>query len=232
MEILCHMMTFAKKHNYAMKQCSNHPDIKVMCRKSKHLHAASRCAKLLFGYEGKTASTTPSTGDDVDALYNYFVRCNVFQNTEVTSDLDTSLFADNFSVETFMYSIEKQNIDRQRKKQLTDDENRILSSIRGSEEGTYVGDDDCSENLVCANGDDCFEEDDDNQSIASTSTSGGDQETEQCNKVQKWHVMDKLGARNLFSCDTDTFRDAVCNRIRNVKEGDELYSIIIHYREH
>ncbi len=40
----------------------------------------------------------------------------------------------------------------------TDDENRILSSIRGSEEGAYVGED-CSENLVCENPDGEFEED-------------------------------------------------------------------------
>ncbi len=69
---------FCEKHNYALKQCSNHPDIDVMCRKSKNFHAASRCAKLVFGYEGKTASSTPSTGDDIDALYQFFVSCNVF----------------------------------------------------------------------------------------------------------------------------------------------------------
>ncbi len=40
-------------------------------------------------------------------------------------------------------------------------------------------------------------------------------------------MMDKLGVRNLFSCDTDTFRDAVHNRNTKVKEEKELYEIII-----
>ncbi len=62
---------FCEKHNYALKQCSNHPDIQVMCQKSRHLHAASRCAKLLFGYEGKTQGSKPNAADDIDALYNF-----------------------------------------------------------------------------------------------------------------------------------------------------------------
>jgi hypothetical protein len=220
---------FCEKHNYAMKQCSNHPDIEVMCRKSKHLHAASRCAKLLFGYEGKTASSMPSTGDDVDALYNFFVRCKVFEGStmDTTIELNTSLFADNLSVETFMYSIEKHNIDKLRKKQCTDAENNILSSIWGGEEGTYV-DDNCAENLVCAVRDCDLEEDGDNQSIASTSTHGQDkEESEQCHKKRQWKKINKLGASNLFSCNCDTFHDAVNNRITKVKEEGELYATII-----
>jgi hypothetical protein len=142
-------------------------------------------------------------------------------------DLNTSLFADNLSVETFMYSIEKQNIDRLRKKQCTDAENKILSSIWGGEEGTYV-DDNCAEDLVCAVRDCDLEEDGDNRSIASTSTHGQDkEESEQFHKTRQWKKMNKLGASNLFSCNCDTFHDAVNNRITKVKEGDELYSIII-----
>ncbi len=55
----------------------------------------------------------PSTGDDIDTLYNYFVRCEVFHDNDMSCDLDTTLFADNFSEETFMYRYEKHNIDRQ-----------------------------------------------------------------------------------------------------------------------
>lgn len=91
----------------------------------------------------------PSTGDDVDALYRYFFQCKVFEGMHMTCDLDTSLFAENLSVETFMYhSFEKHNIDRQRKKPFTDAETSILSSLRGSEEGTYVGGEEFSENFV------------------------------------------------------------------------------------
>ncbi len=175
----------------------------------------------------------PSTGDDVDALYNYFAWCKVFdrRTIDMPIDLDTGLFADNLSVETFMYSIEKHNIDQLRKKQFTDTENNILSSIRGSEEGTYVRDDcsDCSDNdVVRMLQDRDVEEEGDNQSIASTSINGGDnEENEQRNKTRQWKKMNKLGACNLFSTSSDTFQDAVCNQITKVKEADELYSTII-----
>jgi hypothetical protein len=58
---------FCEKHNYAMKQCAPHPDIEVMRKKSLHLHAASRCSKYLFGYEGTSSSTAPDASDDVKA---------------------------------------------------------------------------------------------------------------------------------------------------------------------
>ena len=34
--------------------CTNHADIEVMIWKSRHIHAASRCAKMVFGYDGKS----------------------------------------------------------------------------------------------------------------------------------------------------------------------------------
>ena len=64
---------------------------------------------------------------------------------------------------------------------------------------------------------------DDNASFASTYTNeGGARQV----KTKQQYNRNKLGYRNLFSCDSDTFRDAVKNRIAKVKEEDELYSTI------
>ncbi len=64
---------FCEKHNYALKQCSNHPDIAVMCKKLRHLHAASRCNKLMLGYGNDRHASLPSTTDNIQALYHLFL---------------------------------------------------------------------------------------------------------------------------------------------------------------
>ncbi len=60
---------FCKKQNYALKQCMNNPDINMMINKLWHLHAASCCTKMVFGYVGRTASYGTTVKDDVRALY-------------------------------------------------------------------------------------------------------------------------------------------------------------------
>ena len=84
-----------------MYKDDNQRMIDVMSKKSRHLHAASRCAKLVFGYAGKSRSTTPDTAEDVKALYSFFVRCNVFSDNDAEQTLDRCLLGNNFSVATF-----------------------------------------------------------------------------------------------------------------------------------
>ena len=74
---------FCKKHNCALKQCMNNVDIEIMCRKSRHLHAVSRCAKMIFGYEGKSRSCPTLALDDIRALYLFFrnAKCSAMWMT-------------------------------------------------------------------------------------------------------------------------------------------------------
>ncbi len=211
---------FCEKHNYALKQCSNHPDIEVMCKKSKHLHAASRCAKLLFGYEGKTASSTPGTGDDVNALHQFFLSCNVFMDNNLECGLDTRFFERNMSVASFANSTEKQKITRQCRPQFTDAETIIIRSMTATHKEGADNEDDLEF------GDGADEGEDDDHSIASTSTNEGGSIKGKEKTIKQQPELLKLGCQDLFSCDRDTFCNAVRNRITKLKEEDEMYSTI------
>jgi hypothetical protein len=124
---------FCEKHNYAMKQIVNHPDINQMRKKSRHLHAASRCAKSLFGYAGKSTSSTPSTTDDVTELYKFFVQCGVFSDNDAKCKLDRTFFACNCCTVSFENSVEKEIIDNKRQLNLTSQEKKALCAFRSEE---------------------------------------------------------------------------------------------------
>jgi hypothetical protein len=65
---------FCEKQNWALKQCINNADIEVMIRKSRHLHAASRCAKIVLGYKGKSHLCPILATDDICMLYLFFSK--------------------------------------------------------------------------------------------------------------------------------------------------------------
>jgi DNA repair ATPase RecN len=220
---------FCEKHNYAMKQCMNHPAIDVMSKKSRHLHAASRCAKLLFGYAGKSTSTKPDTADDVKALYSFFVRCNVFSNNDAEEKLDRCLFGRNYSVATFDHCAGRQIIDNQRKLPLTEQENRLMSSFQSEDDSVDgLDDDNNDENYVDA-GDEVENIDgdvDDSLSVNSTasevnSTVSNDENT------GKWPSMNKKGLRDLFSVETDRFKSAVRKRMTTIAIAEKYEKTIV-----
>lgn len=206
---------FCEKHNYALKQCSNHADIDVMCRKSRHLHAASRCASLLFGYEGKKNSFEPRVGDDVKALIQYFVRCNVFGNIDKKCDLDRSLFAMNDAPASFAMSDERQKINNKHNKQLTVMEKRALMSLKASQELMAVETDDAwadEDNVIeAAIDDEVIDEDelDDVASLQSTATTGEKSVVDEDNVAIDGRkcLLNKKGLKNLFGTDGDAFSE-------------------------
>ena len=142
---------FCKKHNMALKQSMNNADINVMCRKSRHLHSASRCAKMVFGFEGKSRTCPTLATDDIRALYLYFSNCNVFSNrVDTPSTLNDSVFMTN--------SASKKKIEEQRRKALSTREKRHLS-LNGDDSEDDYGDNVKSEN-------DNDDDDDDNDDIS------------------------------------------------------------------
>ena len=191
----------------------NHID--VMSKKSRHLHAASRCSKLLFGYEGKSRSTTPDTGDDVKALYIFFVRCNVFAANDAEQTLDRRLFGNNFSVASFDNCAGQQIIDNLRKRPLTEQEKRDLSAFQSDEEDSVNGIDDGENDVENEDEDGNIDVDvDDSMSVNST-VSDADSTAIETN-IGKWPSMNKKGVRDLFSVDTHRFKAAVAKRMNTL----------------
>ncbi len=202
---------FCEKHNYAMKQLMNHPDIDVMTKKSHHLHAASRCAKLVFGYEGKSRSSTPDTGEDVEALYRFFVKCNVFAENDAERTLDRRLFGNNFSEASFDDCAGRQRIENRRKRPQTEQEKRDLFAFQSDDENSVPGHDGGENDDVDENIDGDV---DDLMSVNST-VSEVDSTASETN-IGKWPPMNKKGVRDLFSVETHRFKSAVAKRLNTI----------------
>jgi hypothetical protein len=124
---------FCEKHNMALKQTMNNPDINVMCRKSCHLHSASQCAKMVFGFEGKSRICPTLATDDIRALYLYFSNCEIFSNcVDTPSTLNNSVFMTKAVPERYKNknSETRKKIEGQRHKALLTCKKRHLSLNR------------------------------------------------------------------------------------------------------
>ncbi len=127
------MDDFCEKQNYALKQCMNHANIEMMCKRSRHLHASSRCAKMIFGYEGKSDHHDIDITDDVRGLYQFFAKCHVFDAPEANVALNSTTFSKEAVPLTFINSKQRKKIDDQRQKAFTSRDKGLLSSFQGSE---------------------------------------------------------------------------------------------------
>jgi hypothetical protein len=223
---------FCEKHNYAMKQCSNHADIDKMCNKSRHLHVASRCANMVFGYEGKKPSFDPRVNDDVRVLIRFFAECNVFAHVKKECPLDRSCYATNCYSESFESSDDRYKIDKQSTRALTEMEKRALMSLKSPQEfcmldpedDEWEEDDDMNYVETIAEGDMVCADELDDVSLESTSIAGEDEEGD--NRVIVGHcLLNKKGCEDLFAYG-DAFHSAVKKRITQVKAEEEYRSTI------
>ncbi len=165
---------FCEKQNYAMKQCSNHPDMEVMCRKSRHLHAASRCFKLMVGHGGGKHATVVSTNNDIQAMYKFFLRCGAFRTSKEARGLDDMAFSQHAIVESFENSVARNRIDRMVSPTLSEIEMILLSDFHHEEDNDAEPEDNDRRNHD--NDDDLIL--DDGDSVCLTSTMGRNVSTE------------------------------------------------------
>ncbi len=211
---------FCEKHNYAMKQCSNHPDMEVMCRKSRHLHAASRCIKLMVGHSSGKHATIVTTNDDIQAMYKFFLRCGVFRTSEEARCLDDMAFSQHAIVESFENSVARNKIDRMVSPALSEIETILLSEFHQEEDSDAELEDNDQRNHN--NDDDLILDDDD--SVCSTSTTGGHNKSAE--GISATSDINMLGVKNLFDFNDNSFQDAVRKRSSIVAEEKAWERII------
>lgn len=72
---------FCKKHNYAQKQCAKNSNFKQVTKRSKHLHAASRDGKEMFGENNKHV-LIPNVSRDVDQICIFFRKVNIITSAD------------------------------------------------------------------------------------------------------------------------------------------------------
>ncbi len=209
---------FCEKHNYGMKQFAPHPDIDVMRKKLLHLHAASRCSKLLYRYEGTSTSTAPDTSDDVKALYSFFLQCNVFHDNDKEFKLDRKMFVRNCRAACFEGTRERQKIDKKCKPEQTEKERRALDYLVCFEDEFVSNaiDKDKSSNDGELNIEDC-----ENQSTNSL-CSENIVSNNKCNGRGTHAELNKKGIKDLFSVETNSFREAVLKRLTKVSDEKEF----------
>ena len=101
----------------ALKQCMNHADIDIMTQKLCYLHVASRCAKMVFGYEGRMHDCPTFADDNIHAMYVFFSKCKVFSRKDnSTVKLDDNVFTMNAVPELFNNRNMTRNIVSKREK--------------------------------------------------------------------------------------------------------------------
>ncbi len=199
---------FCEKQNYAMKQCSNHPDMEVMVRKSHHLHAASRCFKLMVGNESGRHAAVPSTHDDVQALYKFFVRCRIFRTPNNAQRLDDMSFAQHVIIESFDNSSARKKINQMASPTLSQVEISLLSQFHSEDNVAEYDDDlDCNDER----GDNVILDDD--ESVTSTS-SAVERDVGELGRSN----INMMGIINLFDVDADALQEAVSKRLATVAE--------------
>ena len=84
-----------EKQNQAQKNCTKNPDFKIVCDRSSLLHLGIRCAKEVFVDKNKPSSI-PNLDDDVEALYDFFRRTEVFVHPSTEYKLSDNSFWDHF----------------------------------------------------------------------------------------------------------------------------------------
>ncbi len=199
---------FCEKHNYAMKQCGNHADIEVMCRKSRHLHAASRCSKLIVGHENGRHASVPSTKDDIQALYQFFFRCRIFDTPEEGRFIDDMTFAQHVVIESFGNSNARKRIDLKASPSLSLVEVSLVSALHlehdSAEYDAETDFNDHRENIAL---------DEDESVITSASTV-----QDEAAKVGK-SKLNMMGIINIFDVNAASFHEAVRKRTATVAEA-------------
>ncbi len=233
------MDDFCEKQNYALKQCTNHADIEMMCKRSRHLHASSRCAKTIFGYEGKSVHHDIDITDDVRGLYQFFAKCHVFLDApDANVALDSTTFSKEAVPLTFINSKQRKKIDGQRKKTFTSREKGLLSSFQGTEnlitrDPNDESDDDDSDDGrdVARSGEDIV--DVEVSSLDGNGSVDGVEETPIPNSKKRKKSKD--GMKDIFSFDSVEVHLAVKKRLDKLKEeGDwmkTIYDCVGHFEE-
>ena len=89
----------------------------------------------------------------MEALYRFFVKCNVFAENDAERTLDRRLFGNNFSEASFDDCAGRQRIENRRKRPQTEQEKRDLFAIQSDDENSVPGhdggeNDDVDENII------------------------------------------------------------------------------------
>jgi hypothetical protein len=235
---------FCEKHN---ETDTEPPRYKCdVCRKSRHLHLASRCAKMVFGFEGKSKTCATLATDDIRALYLYFSNCEIFSNrVDTPSNLNDSVFMTNAVPDRYKNknSDAKKKIEGQRCKPLSTREKRHLS-LNGDDSEDDDGDDvksdndndddddndDISCNLMrCIDSDDELENNsvDGVGSICGSVVSTDDRPKNVVNgNKRKLTKLEKNGLLDVFSLESIAVKKAIGNQLRKINDDTEFENTI------
>ena len=80
-----------EKHNLAQKQCPKNSNFETVVKRSKHLHAASRAGKEMFG-ERTSKSSIPNRKRDVDQIYAFLRKVNVIKLADTECRVSDNTF--------------------------------------------------------------------------------------------------------------------------------------------
>lgn len=229
---------FCEKHNMALKQSLNNADIEVMCSKSRHLHAASRCAKLVLGYQGSSRSCATDAIDDIRALYLFFSNCHVFRNDgESSMKLADAIFMSHAVPDRYKNSASsmKKKIERQRHKPLSNLEKRHLLSHKGTDDGTDDDELSCedegsdAENYRSVPRVDVAEEFENNSVDGGGSICGsvGSTKDDKNRKPRKSTSLEKGGLVDVFSIGSVAVRNAIQNRLTKLNDEKVFHDTIL-----
>ena len=205
-----------------MKQCGNHADIEVMCRKSRHLYAASSgCSKLIVGHDNGRHAGVPPTNDDVQALYQFFFRCGIFARPEEARTIDDMSFAQHVVIESFGNSNARKRIDQMAFPSLSQVEVSLVSALHSednsAEYDAETDGNDVRENIAL----------DEDESVYSSASTVRDEAAQPGNSK-----LNMMGIRNIFDVNDDSFHEAVRKRSATVAEANAWERTIEHSVEY
>ena len=99
---------FCEKHNLAQKLSTKSSNFEKVCNRSRHLHAAQRCAKELFGDKVKKGRAKMSVVDDVKALYAFFRKVDIFTTPDVPFKIREMTFWEHVIPANFDQTVERE----------------------------------------------------------------------------------------------------------------------------
>ena len=145
---------FCEKHNLAQKLSTKNKDFEDVCKRSRHLSAAQRCALELFGDKSKD-SKRMCINDDVRALYDFFRKVDVFTTPNEEFKVTEMTFWCHVVPADFSETDEKKKHDQRKTIGLTQAKKGVISTFfdvlrstddsDGSEpDDEESSDDDCS----------------------------------------------------------------------------------------
>jgi hypothetical protein len=159
----------------------------------------------MLGYGNDRHASLPSTTDDIQALYHFFLRCGIFCAPQEVRLLNDMSFAEHAIVESFENSLAREKINQMGNISFTDEEVNMLVAFRTTEYHAEL-DDECLDKNDALNNMIMNDEDDD---LSVNSSSSIVQDERNIGKTK----INMMGLINLFDVASDSFQQAVAKRL-------------------